>query len=466
MSWGRTSSSKSMINVALIEEYRSSILGTRYRDRLVVRTLRCGRSNPGSNPGHGNVLSEYIVTDGAGYPPMRWLQETSLYLNTTVNEVLHSCSSTVRDDLTDKCFMAHMVTNKVDFDLWIYSVRKIDKVLFHVLLTSMTEDLVILVPRFPINTFQLFTMPFLWPVWVTLLLLLGSLEVIKFLFPVRFKNDPVLLIVCGYERYNLHKASILEKSVLISFVFLMFLMTRAYETKILSFMVSKPATQEIRSFQDMAQSGVKLKYNPKVNPFVFEERALRDLLVESNDTLPNLDLIHAYIAERSISELKLIPMYYDPVNKMYRYSVMEQSFGMFPVVYKFSARSPLKAVFGFTLTTFIEKRAPPSLKKTPKKKKKRISGLARRHSTIGKVSKQEPVQTPMPLHRKEKIKWEINFQLLFPVSTTSSPPYPLPKRGSFQFFRGVLFPLEQAEAMHQLIAAKDAKHIFVKMKLR
>ena len=28
------------------------------RDRLVVRTLRCGRSNPGSNPGHGiNILT-------------------------------------------------------------------------------------------------------------------------------------------------------------------------------------------------------------------------------------------------------------------------------------------------------------------------------------------------------------------------------------------------------------------------
>ena len=25
-------------------------------DRLVVRTLRCGRSNPGSNPGHGIVF--------------------------------------------------------------------------------------------------------------------------------------------------------------------------------------------------------------------------------------------------------------------------------------------------------------------------------------------------------------------------------------------------------------------------
>ena len=25
------------------------------RDRIVVRTLRCGRSNPGSNPGHGSI---------------------------------------------------------------------------------------------------------------------------------------------------------------------------------------------------------------------------------------------------------------------------------------------------------------------------------------------------------------------------------------------------------------------------
>ena len=24
------------------------------RDRIVVSTLRCGRSNPGSNPGHGS----------------------------------------------------------------------------------------------------------------------------------------------------------------------------------------------------------------------------------------------------------------------------------------------------------------------------------------------------------------------------------------------------------------------------
>lgn len=36
----------------------------RSRDRLVVRTLRCGRSNPGSNPGHDTkILKLSVVFD-------------------------------------------------------------------------------------------------------------------------------------------------------------------------------------------------------------------------------------------------------------------------------------------------------------------------------------------------------------------------------------------------------------------
>ena len=30
------------------------------RDRIVVSTLRCGRSNPGSNPGHGNFAQTWL----------------------------------------------------------------------------------------------------------------------------------------------------------------------------------------------------------------------------------------------------------------------------------------------------------------------------------------------------------------------------------------------------------------------
>ena len=36
------------------------------RDRLEVRTLRCGRNNPGSNPGHGIIFNTFrLVYSGS-----------------------------------------------------------------------------------------------------------------------------------------------------------------------------------------------------------------------------------------------------------------------------------------------------------------------------------------------------------------------------------------------------------------
>ena len=32
------------------------------RDRIVVSTLRCGRNNPGSNPGHGTLLVKNVIS--------------------------------------------------------------------------------------------------------------------------------------------------------------------------------------------------------------------------------------------------------------------------------------------------------------------------------------------------------------------------------------------------------------------
>ena len=46
------------------------------RDRIVVSTLRCGRNNPGSNPGHGTFSTITEFEDGnviAQYSPyLRW----------------------------------------------------------------------------------------------------------------------------------------------------------------------------------------------------------------------------------------------------------------------------------------------------------------------------------------------------------------------------------------------------------
>ena len=48
------------------------------RDRLVVRTLRCGRSNPGSNPGHGmDKIFGGLEIDNEEVFPRKRQQDTS-----------------------------------------------------------------------------------------------------------------------------------------------------------------------------------------------------------------------------------------------------------------------------------------------------------------------------------------------------------------------------------------------------
>ena len=42
---------------------------TASRDRIVVSTLRCGRSNPGSNPGHSNSVRSFKLLHAANKKP-------------------------------------------------------------------------------------------------------------------------------------------------------------------------------------------------------------------------------------------------------------------------------------------------------------------------------------------------------------------------------------------------------------
>ena len=38
------------------------------RDRIVVSTSRCGRDNPGSNPGHGSGCAVAVTAEDAFFP--------------------------------------------------------------------------------------------------------------------------------------------------------------------------------------------------------------------------------------------------------------------------------------------------------------------------------------------------------------------------------------------------------------
>lgn len=283
----------------------------------------------------------------------RWMKETAAYMNTTLQRSIPNCTISKVTVMKDLCYIEHFEKNKVDIDLSEYHINSVGTQGFRFLFTGLTDDVVVLVPKSQLTFVQLFTFPFDWEVWVLVALILGAAETLRLLFPSHFRNDPILLVVCGFERYDLNTAGLWEKFVLLSVMEFIFFTTCAYETKLLAMMVSKPATQEIHTLQELMESGIKIKVNFLGYPDAAENHLLGSIMVNSTETILNMDKIHAHIVEREVAEL-VLPKYYDPVQRLYRYSILDQSLGTIPRLYILSLRNPFKPVLEYTNAALLE----------------------------------------------------------------------------------------------------------------
>ncbi|EDS26929.1 conserved hypothetical protein [Culex quinquefasciatus] len=66
-----------------------------------------------------------------------------------------------------------------------------------------------------------------------------------------------------------------------------------------------------------------------------------------------MDLEHAYIYKRDFG-WNILPKYYDPANRMFRYKSLDQSLGRYPLIMMAKQRTPLMDAFAYTLNCFIE----------------------------------------------------------------------------------------------------------------
>lgn len=136
----------------------------------------------------------------------------------------------------------------------------------------------------PLNAIEIMMMPFNWQVWTLLLVIFVLAEVAKRVVPDLLQNDPILHVVCGFEKHNLNQAARREKFILISLVVLMFFMTNAFETKVISLMISKPWIQHVKSLADFDKYGLKFRYDPKKNPSAGDNAVIGKYVVYRNDT--------------------------------------------------------------------------------------------------------------------------------------------------------------------------------------
>lgn len=280
---------------------------------------------------------------------LRWIKETAGYLNTTIQLIRNRCKSAV---LLDKCFTQFLESYEIDIALDRLYPGSTGAI--YMIFSSIPETQVVLVPRGrTLNVVELFLAPLTTGAWTVLLVIIVSLEVISVFFPSILKNDPALLLICGLERFNLHKANRWEKLILLSLIIFFFLVTNAYETKIISLMSSKPSFRTIQTIQELVTSGTLTKADFKklkqmdLSPF-------KGTVVRSSDRLVSMDGVSAYLATRTKSRLYLPIFYFDYNLQRNTYVILDDHLGMLIGAYLTSNHNPLQEMLEWSERVFFE----------------------------------------------------------------------------------------------------------------
>lgn len=266
-------------------------------------------------------------------------------MNTESAEFHHSCKG------GDAAFYRCLEAEKGDFDvilnpLWIKYVD------YDILCTSYPSFWRIAVPRDrPLNVAELLVMPFTWQVWTLLVTVLVASEVVKQLYPNLFRNDPILLAVCGFERHDLHRAGPLEKLFFISLIILMFFMSNAFESKILSLMTNKPSIQRIKTLTDLFESDIRFYDDLETNPHFRKFSVIGDLMLhgETGAMEPG---VGAFWRGDWVDLLEEVYFDYDRMQPFF--VVLDYASFEDPECFSVQWRSPLVKTFQFMHMTLIE----------------------------------------------------------------------------------------------------------------
>lgn len=269
--------------------------------------------------------------------PMEWFKATSCYLNAKLDR--YRGPNRRYADISMQTFNALKAGARRSFDY------------FYILQISMGR---ILVPKGrPVNAVELVLMPFKWQAWMILLTVLVLAEVVNILIPNLFRNDPLLLVVCGFERHNLHQAGRWEKLTLHSLIILMFFMTNAFETKIISLMVDRPTVQPIKSLDDFDKHGMKIFANLEVHPEAVNHSLVGKYIVhgvrEIWETIPGVAM---YVTQDVADLAPKFSFNFERGEPWF--DVLKDEFLDEIRYYETSYRSPLLAVFWFTYLAFVE----------------------------------------------------------------------------------------------------------------
>lgn len=284
----------------------------------------------------------------------KWVKEVARYLRARAVESPLKCKGSGIP--FQNCLEEYAKTpNSVEIALYDVVTMKYFTRKFQLLSTSIPTFIKFAVPRDrALNSFELMLLPFSGEVWALLLVILFSVETVRNIFPNLFKNDPILLVVCGYERHDLHQAGRWEKAVLLPLIVLMFFLSNAFETKIISLMVRKPSIQQIKTLDDLFHSELRFHVDLENLPGYAENPITGRLAVQGKVPNPTDKIQGVAVAWMSDSIDVLHDMSFDHERMQQFYVILEGEYFNCIEMYGSTIRFPLLEVFRFVHLAWIE----------------------------------------------------------------------------------------------------------------
>lgn len=288
------------------------------------------------------------------YSTLVWVVLTARFLNTGIQQYPSVCTG----DLSgNEC--SHKMSNALHIDIMLDRIAS-DSLMpkaHRMIFDCRPIAQVILVPQGrPISAIQMFTKPFTLETWVVLIITLILIEVVSLMFPMLYKNDPIMLLVCGFERYNLHHASAKEKATILPLIIFFFLMFNAYETKLISFMMDKPSIGNAKTIQDVAKLNLPVVAEIDADSRISNDTLLGHLAVQDNrtDSL-SLDEDNVYLTDTHLAPvITSLVRNYDFKLRRPKYVIVNERRLTSVVGYWVGLKSPFAETFYYTQKVFFE----------------------------------------------------------------------------------------------------------------
>ncbi|KAL1392820.1 hypothetical protein pipiens_012197, partial [Culex pipiens pipiens] len=299
------------------------------------------------------LLNACIGNNCAGYD-VSVVEEFARYLNTTTHYERFVCPYKIdrRKQSVAECVYSVMMEPDCLLDVFADPSTAINY-MKHYQEEPIPHDKVLIAPRGrSLNIAELFLRPFQTKLWILFFIGMASVKLISLLIPNAFKNDPLLLPICGFERLNLNQADRKEKVVMISLIVLFFFVSNAYESKIISLMSSKPRITAVTTIQDILDTGtpVKAGYMSEVEFPIF-----KSLYIYQDESPNQLDGTSVYLTNGAIAaHMVQRKVNWDYESNQPRYKVMHEVLALLIGFYPMPIRSALKPHFRFVLKALRE----------------------------------------------------------------------------------------------------------------